>query len=358
MSTTSNWRLLCDGIRDPSLHLAVEEAVLRGVNDGSSLPTLRLRQSNRSVWIGVYQVPEEDVDLEFCTKWKIPVIRRQNPGGAVYQDEGSFCYSLFFPKEELFSRLGLHDSMDLYPLMGRAVAATCGEYGVEALTSPVNDVTIRGRKVYGSAQVEFYNAFVHSGSFLVSTDLEAMQRALMPSALKFADKGFTTVKERVINLSEAVGRCIPVEEVMDRLAAQIARALAIDLAPAPLLPAEQELAEELNREKYSRKEWTFRNQPAFTTVLATKARSGVITLEARMDGGVIAEARVRGDFLLPDQNEMGRVLERMAQQPLEAARQLVQSSALPEDLKDGLERLLGELQWSSAFAVGNHVTGY
>ncbi|MCX5976613.1 MAG: biotin/lipoate A/B protein ligase family protein [Coprothermobacterota bacterium] len=347
-----------DGIRDPFLHLAVEEAALRGVNDGSSPPTLRLRRSDPSVWIGVYQAPEEEVDLAFCHKQKIPVIRRQNPGGAVYQDEGSFCYSLFFPKEELFSRLGLHDSMDLYPLMGRAVAATCGEYGVEALASPVNDVVIGGRKVYGSAQVEFYSAFVHSGAFLVSTDREAMQRALKPSALKFADKGFTTVRERVINLSEAAGRSIPVEEVMERLTAQIARILGIELAPAHLLPAEWELAAELNRDKYSRKEWTFRNQPAFTTVLATKARSGVITLEARMEGGVIAEARVRGDFLLPDQGEMDRVLERMAQQPLEAARRSVQSSALPEDLKDGLEKLLGEMGSSATLTVGSEASGH
>jgi hypothetical protein len=48
--------------------------------------------------------------------------------------------------------------------MGQAVVATCSEYGVQAAPSLVNDVTIGRRKVYGSAQVEFYSAFVHSGT--------------------------------------------------------------------------------------------------------------------------------------------------------------------------------------------------
>ncbi|MCE5280754.1 MAG: hypothetical protein LLG93_01515, partial [Deltaproteobacteria bacterium] len=116
---------------------------------------------------------------------------------------------------------------------------------------------------------------------------------------------------------------------------------------APLTEQEREWAEKLNQDKYARREWTFRRQSALTTVLATKAKSGVITLEARMEGEVIAEAQVRGDFLLPDQGELARVLERIKQQPPQAARLQVIASALPEDVKEGLERLLKELTRAS-----------
>jgi hypothetical protein len=123
----------------------------------------------------------------------------------------------------------------------------------------------------------------------------------------------------------------------ESLAAQIARVLGIEPQPAPLSAQERGLAEALNRDKYVRREWAFRRQPALTTVLSTKARSGVVTLEARMEGNIIAEAQVRGDFLLPNQGEMERVLKRMAQQPSEAARLVVEASALPEDIKERLE---------------------
>jgi hypothetical protein len=96
----------------------------------------------------------------------------------------------------------------------------------------------------------------------------------------------------------------------ESLAAQIARVLGIEPQPAPLSAQERGLAEALNRDKYVRREWAFRRQPALTTVLSTKARSGVVTLEARMEGNIIAEAQVRGDFLLPNQGEMERVLKR------------------------------------------------
>jgi lipoate-protein ligase A len=80
--TTPSWRLLLDDIRQPFLHFSVEESVLNGVDEGTSPPTLRLRRSDPSVWIGIYQLPEEDVDLEYCAQRSLPIVRRYNPGGA------------------------------------------------------------------------------------------------------------------------------------------------------------------------------------------------------------------------------------------------------------------------------------
>ena len=167
-------------------------------------------------------------DLDYCRSKSIPVVRRHNPGGAVYQDEGSFCFSLFFTHEELFERLQLKEATQLYPVVADAVIATCAEYGLQAAHSPTNDCTIAGRKIYGSAQVEWDTAFVHSGTFLVSTDCEVMARALRPSQLKFADKGFTNVRDRVITLCEAAGRSIPVDEVMQRMTVHLAQHLGVD----------------------------------------------------------------------------------------------------------------------------------
>jgi len=344
--TRPRFRLLADGITDPFRHFAAEEALLRGVDEGTSPQTLRLRRVSPSVWIGVYQVPEEDVDLEYCRSQGIPIVRRHNPGGAVYQDEGSFCFSLFFKHEELFERLGITEAADLYPIVSDAVIATCAEYGLEAAHSPRNDCTVGGRKIYGSAQVEWGTAFVHSGTFLVSTDCEVMARALRPSQLKFADKGFTNVRDRVVTLSEATGRSVEVGEVMEKMAAQLADRVGIELAPDELTFHERAQIDHLYDAKYSRPLWTFPRRETRTSVLSTKAQSGVLTLVADLDGTILRKVNVQGDFLIPRQNDLEALVRSLAGQTLDGACALVLRSPLPDDLVGALVKLLRDLEAS------------
>ena len=334
------WRLLKDCIHDPFRHFALEEALLRGIDDGVTSPTLRLRQTEPSVWIGVYQYPDEDVDVAYCAAKGIKIVRRPNPGGAVYQDGGSFCYSLFCPKEFLFKGLNVREAGQLFPLIGKVVIETCRDFGVKAELSPVNDITIGGRKVYGSAQVEFYSAFVHSGTFLVKTDLEEMEKCLKPSRFKFSDKGFRDVKSRVINLCEAAGRDIEIAEVMDKLASHMAELLQVDFYEAGLSAAEIQSADALYREKYADPAWTFRKKDAHGVVVSTKARSGVITLEVSLEGDAIAGAHIKGDFLVPDQGELSRVMDGFKGKTLSGALEVVRSGRLPADVREALGELL------------------
>jgi len=346
----TRWRRLEDGIRDPFRHFALEEALLRCVDEGSSPDTLRLRRADRSVWIGVHQRPEEDVDLAECAARGIPVVRRHNPGGAVYQDEGSFCFSAVFRREATFRRLGIGEPDELYARVGAAIVAACAEFGVAAEVSPVNDVTVGGRKIYGSAQVEWYGAFAHSGSFLVDTDVEAMARTLRPSALKFADKGVRDVRGRVVTLRALLGRPVSVAEAAEVVARHVARAFDAALVPEPVRPHEAALADELWRRKYGRREWTFGARGDRRTAVATKARSGVVTLRASLEGGVLGEVAVTGDFLLPDAAALERwTREARGRTPQEAAAR-VGTGRLPADLREALVRLLRELERSDGRA--------
>jgi len=337
------WRLLKDSVRDPYRHFAIEEALLRGIDEGFTPPTLRLRQAEPSVWIGVYQYPEEDVDIKYCEEKGIKIVRRPNPGGAVYQDEGSFCYSLFFPKETVFNRLHIEKPEQLYAIAGKAVIDTCREYGVHAELSPINDITINGRKVYGSAQVQLYSGFVHSGTFLVKTDIDEMERCLIPSMLKYIDKGFRGVKERVINLCDAVGKDIQIEEVMEKLACHIARILGVDFRPGLLSDEEIKLVDSLYEEKYSKKEWTYRKREEYNTVISTKSRSGVITVGVSLDNEIITALEIKGDFLVPDQQELIRMISLLKGKPLSAVQGIVNAGRLPDDVGESLIGLFKDI---------------
>lgn len=336
----SRWRLLKDDIHEPKMHFAVEETLLRRVSEGSSPNTLRLRKTSPSVWIGLYQDPEEEVDLEFCKENGIPVVRRPNPGGAVYQDEGTFCYSLFFQKKELFERLDIEDSDQLYDILGQAVVDTCAEYGVNAETSGINDVVTGGRKIYGSAQIEWYSGIVHSGTFLVNVNKHRLNKTLTPSSLKFKDKKSDSLEHRVVNLDELVSRTVEVDEVMEHLADNISQRLGIEFEKGGLGDDEIREAREIYQKKYSLEDWTYKKPEARSTTLSTKGESGIVTLSVDMEGGIIKEVTIKGDFMVADQHELDKVLKGLKDQTVSTSLGLIERSKLEGHLKKDMIRLL------------------
>jgi len=334
------WRLLDDGITDAHHHFAVEEALARLLDEGHSSPTLRLRRVRRAVFVGVSQDTWAEVDVDFCRAHDVKIVRRMNGGGAVYHDVGSFCYSAFFPR-----RMFSPSDAELFDLFARPVLHTCADYGLEATVSGRNDITVGGRKIYGSAQMAWYDAFVQSGTFLVEIDFEMMWQTLKPSALKFADKSIQSIEERVTSLQQKLGRAVPVTEVMARLADNFAAAFDITLTPAPLTARERALAEQLWREKYSTDAWNFGTAQHYSTTVAAKTPLGVVSLAVDMEGDIIHAARITGDIL---QTDGGQALHAAAQalsgRTLETAPSVMERQTLPPVVREALQSLLRQIR--------------
>jgi lipoate-protein ligase A len=332
------WRLLRDGITDAHHHFAVEEALIRLVDEDLSPPTLRLRQVRRAVFVGVFQDTWSEVDVDFCQKQGIQIVRRANAGGAVYHDVGSFCYSAFFPR-----RLFPHSQGELYRLFARPIILTCADYGLGAHFKGRNDVLIGRRKIYGSAQITWYDTFVQSGTFLVNMDFDVMDRALTPPPLKFAGKSAKSVKDRVTSLGRELGREISVDEVMSRFTRHFCEALDVELLPGDLSAEEDRLALELLRVKYGTDEWNMGSQQSYDVTVAAKATEGIVLLSANMSGSAIQEARIRGDFLGTDQETVEALQRTLIGCRLDEAQARVQASGLPPEMKATLIQLLGGL---------------
>lgn len=333
------WRLLRDGITDAHHHFAVEEAVLRLVDEGQSPPTLRLRQVQRAVFVGVHQDTWAEVDVDYCRANGIKIVRRLNGGGAVYHDLGSFCFSAFFLRAAFAQSEG-----ELYRLFAEPVIRTCADYGVVARFAGRNDLLVGQRKIYGSAQVAWYDAFMQNGTFLVNMDLQAMARALTPPALKFADKPAQSIEERVTTLSREAGQELAVDEVMARFVGHFSQVIGVDLAPGELTPEEHNLAEELLALKYSTDEWNLGARRACAVSVSTRAPSGVVCLSVDLRDGVIQQARISGDFLLSDRALVERLEAALTGRRPHDAAGAVRTSALPDDLQEALLSLLDEVK--------------
>lgn len=335
----TEWRLLHDGITDAYHHFAVEEALARLVDEGHTPPTLRMRRVRPAVFVGVFQNTWSEVDVAYCREHDIQIVRRPNGGGAVYHEMGSFCFSAFFPRE-MFAQ----SDEELYRLFANPAIGTCADYGVDARFHGRNDVLVGERKIYGSAQLSWYGAFVQSGTFLVNIDIEAMERALTPPALKFEGKQARSIQNRVTSLSREVGRELETREVMARFAGHTADVLGINLVQGDLTPEEHALAAELLAVKYGTDAWNLGSQAQYQITVASRTDEGVISLSADMAGAVIQKARLTGDLLLSDR----RVLENLEQVltgcTLRQAEDAVQKAPLSDGMQQALFQLLGKLK--------------
>lgn len=334
----STWRLLDDGITDAYHHFAVEETLARLVDEGHSPPTLRLRQVRRAVSVGVVQDPYAEVDVEFCRAHEVSIVRRMNGGGTVYHDVGSFCYSAFFPRVYFPA-----SDAELFGLFARPVLRTCADYGLAATMGGRNDGLVDGRKIYGSAQMAWYDTFVQSGTFLVAIDFDMMAQTLKPSALKFADKSARTIYDRVTSLSRELGYTVPVTEVESRFVANFAAEFGIMLEPGDLTLGEHDLAAELLQVKYGTDGWNLGKRQTFSVSQAAKTPLGIVTLALDMDGDTICAARLGGDLLLTDGGAALAALgAALSNTSLTAAPDLVARTSVPEEIRMALVRLLRE----------------
>lgn len=340
---SDEWRLLYDGIHEAQHHFALEEALARLVDEGRSPPTLRMRQVRPAVFVGVFQNTWAEVNVAYCRAHNIQIVRRANGGGAVYHEMGSFCFSAFFPRELFAER-----DEELYRLFAAPAVRTCADYGVAARFQGRNDVLVGERKIYGSAQLSWYSAFVQSGTFLVNIDLDVMERALTPPALKFAGKSARSIRERVTTLSGEVGRELDVREVMHRFAGYAADALGIRLVPGGLTPEEQALAAELLAVKYCRDEWNFGSRPDYQVTVADRTNVGVLALSANMEGRTIRSARLSGDLLLSQPGGLADLERSLSGCSLQEARAVVEAAPLSIGIRSSLARLLEKLAEEAA----------
>lgn len=195
-------------------NMAVDEAIAAGIAAGSSPPTIRFYTwKPGAVSIGRFQRLRDEADLDSCAAAGIDVVRRQTGGGAVYHDErGEITYSVIAP-ESLFS----NDIKASYREICGWIVAGLANLGITADFRPINDVTVNGRKISGSAQTRRHGVLTQHGTVLYAIDRDTMFSVLRPSAKKLADKHADSFKTYVTCASEE--GCASIGQLYDALLA-------------------------------------------------------------------------------------------------------------------------------------------
>ncbi|MEM0014665.1 MAG: biotin/lipoate A/B protein ligase family protein [Zestosphaera sp.] len=213
-------------------------------------PTIRFWRNDRVVIIGRFQSPVLEVNAVEALGLGVRLVRRFTGGGAVYHDLGNLNYALALPGYSL-------DVEEAFRLVGEAVAEALKDLGVkDAYYRPLNDIEVGGLKVSGMAAHRSHDRIFVHGAMLLSSDISVLWRVLKVSEVKLSDKRFTGSRvKRVVTVSEALGRAVSPEEVIDAILEVLARRMRLRIKQSDVGREELVKALDLYRSRYSRLEW-------------------------------------------------------------------------------------------------------
>lgn len=245
------------------MNMAIDEAILRARIENFVPNTLRFyRWKPSAVSIGKFQKIEKEVQIDNCKKHGVDIVRRITGGGTVYHDaENEITYSVIARKEDLEAK----DITAVYAKIYAGLAEAIEILGLTADFSEGNaktcpNLTVKGKKISGSAQSHKSGVVLQHGTLLLDVDLAKMFTLLrVPWANTFM-KVVNVAKHKITSIRKELGRNISTIEVYQALIKGFQNALNITLEDSELTSYERELAEKLHKEKYATKEWNFQSK--------------------------------------------------------------------------------------------------
>lgn len=162
-------------------NLACDEALLELCEMGACDEVLRFWEPNQYfVVLGYANRAETEVNLEFCRKQTIPLIRRCSGGGTVLQGPGCLNYLLILNCDGAQVLQSITGTNQYVLQRHRNTLSTLLRAPVE--TQGHTDLAIGGLKFSGNAQRRRQKFLLFHGSFLLHFDIQLLEKALpLPS---------------------------------------------------------------------------------------------------------------------------------------------------------------------------------
>jgi lipoate-protein ligase A len=271
---------------NPFFNHAIEEYILKNTEEEAFI----LWRNRPSILIGRNQNTLTEIDYEYVSKEKIDVVRRLSGGGTVFNDLGNINFTFITKKVQDGTSLSNGFEKFAFP-----VIKALESLGVPAVFTGRNDITIEGKKFSGNAQYHYKDKTLHHGTLLFSGNLERLAKALKSKPLKLQDKGVKSVRSRVTNISEHLGRSMDVLEFKDYLKKYI---MDFHNITEEYELSEKEMAEteKIQKERFESWDWNYGKSPGYNYSKAEKFSWGTIEVLSNIKNEIIEEIRLYGDF--------------------------------------------------------------
>jgi lipoate-protein ligase A len=254
------WRLLKLETYNAFMNMAIDEAIMKARIENHVQNTLRFYCWKPSaVSIGRFQNIEKEVQLDNCRKHGVDVVRRITGGGTVYHDvEDEITYSVVANKKDLEAP----DITAVYAKIYAGLAEAVKILGLRADFDKGNvktcpNLTVKGKKISGSAQSHKKGVVLQHGTLLVDVDLQKMFTSLRVPWARTCMEVVGVAERKITSIKKELGRHVSVEEVKEALVKGFQKALNMKFVRGELTLYEKELSEKLSKEKYATDNWNF-----------------------------------------------------------------------------------------------------
>lgn len=275
------------GMTDPYRNLALEEYMFDRL--GQCEAVMFLWQNDNTVVIGQNQNAWAQCDIRAAREMGTRIARRRSGGGAVYHDMGNLNYTFITP-----------DDPELTARDRSVVLSALRNSGVDAAVTGRNDIEAGGRKISGTAWYSGGGKLCHHGTLLISSDICKMDRVLRVDRSKWEDKGVDSVRSRVVTLNQ-INSGITVENMKSRLISafreEYAGAVCITADDAEKITADDPEKFRALVRRYSSELWIFGTEIKADLTLKRKFLWGLVEIQCRLSGDIIADIRVFSDSL-------------------------------------------------------------
>ncbi|MGB7054104.1 MAG: biotin/lipoate A/B protein ligase family protein [bacterium] len=161
--------------------------------------------------IGYFQDAEKEIDLDYCRKNNISIMRREVGGGATYLDENQIFYQVIWDsKNPKFPR----KIKEIFEYLSEPPCETYRKFGIKASFRAENDiVTDKGQKIAGEGGGDIGNSMVFVGGILMDFDYRTMSRVLKVPDEKFRDKIHKSMEANLTTMKRELGFVPPRIEI-------------------------------------------------------------------------------------------------------------------------------------------------
>jgi lipoate-protein ligase A len=308
----------------PYLHSqTIYHAVAYCTTDASPGTIIILSPAEPYVCIGYHQVLEKEIDVGYCHKKTIPIVRREVGGGAVYLDKDQLFFQCIFPKDRAPKRLD-----HLYELFLKPAVKTYRSLGVEANFQPVNDIQVDGKKICGAGAARIEDATVVVGNIIFNFNYEEMSRTLLVPSEKFRDKLYDSLQTYLTTLYRELGHVPDKEKVKNILVKEFEKVLDVPLQNGSLESDEKKMLAELDK-RFTDSNWLYEKGVKLNNWVKVssdikvmestwKSPGGLIRVILRLKGDTIDDILISGDFTFQPINDLKNLEDRLVGQPLKA----------------------------------------
>lgn len=309
------------GLRSQTIYHALAYAMSPGSPDTVVLS----RPDNPYVCVGFHQDADREVDLDYCRKLGIPVIRRETGGGTVFIDDDQLFVQWIFQQENLPRKVDTRFQLFVQPLID-----TYQFFGIQAYPYPPNDVHVKGKKIVGTGAAAIGNAEVVTGNFLFDFNGERMARILQAPNSAFRELFRQSLDQYLTTFKKELGDAPDLERVKEVYAEKCAATLKRECIPGDFTETEMEWMEKLDR-KFSTDKWLFQHRLPPEEGRTVKVHAGVyigeiehsanghsLNATIRTRGPAIDQVSFSGDFPFHPKSKLNGLERALHNVPLEA----------------------------------------